>query len=84
MSAARLRLEVLEDVDLRLGLHLADGVGRGLVVEGGDDSDAVAAAELVDDRGQVRRVQLRQALVGTRSFTLAIVRSTGSTSSQSM
>ena len=57
-------LQVFEDVDLGLGFHLADGVGRGLVVEGGDHADPVVAAELVDDRRQVCRVELGQALVG--------------------
>ncbi len=63
MSAARAGLEVLEDVDLGFGLHLADGVGRGLVVERSDQPDTVAAAELVDDRRQVRRMKLGETLV---------------------
>ena len=58
------RLQVFEDVDLCLGFHLADGVGRRLVVEGCDHADSVVAAELVDDRRQVCRVELGQALVG--------------------
>ena len=56
-----LGLEVLEDLDLRLGLHLLDGVGRRLVVEDGQDAGPVARCELVDDRGQVGRVQLLEA-----------------------
>ena len=58
------RLEVLEHLDLRLGLHLLDRVGHRLVVERGQDAGPVARRELVDDRGQVGRVQLGQARVG--------------------
>ena len=56
-----LRGELLEDLDLRLGLHLLDGVGHRLVVERGQDARPVARRELVDDRGEVGRVELGQA-----------------------
>ena len=61
------RGQALEDLDLGLGLHLLDGVGGGLVVEGGQDAGPVARRELVDDRGQVGRVQLGQADVRARA-----------------
>ena len=64
MSAARSGSEVLQHLDLRVGLHLLDGVGRGLVVQAGQDAGPVARRQLVDDRGQVGRVQLPQAGVG--------------------
>ena len=64
MSAARSGVRPLEDLDLRLGLHLLDGVGGGLIVEGGQDAGPVARRELVDDRGQVGRMELGQADVG--------------------
>ena len=57
-------LEVLEHLDLRLGLHLLDRVGHGLVIERGEHAGPVARRELVDDRGEVGRVQLGQARVG--------------------
>ena len=78
-------LEVLEDVDLGVGLHLLDRVGHGLVVEGGEDAGPVARRELVDDRRRGRPGGAAASLAcGTRSRTPAIVLSTGSTSSQSM
>ena len=55
------RREALEDLDLRVRLHLLDRVGGGLVVEGGQDAGPVARRQLVDDRGQVGRMQLGQA-----------------------
>ena len=51
-----LRFEVLEHLDLGVGLHLLHGVGDGLVVEGGEDARPVARGELVDDRGEVGRM----------------------------
>ena len=60
MSAARSGREVLEDLDLRVGLHLLDRVGDGLVVERGEHAGPVARCELVDDRGEVGGVELGQ------------------------
>jgi len=42
------------------------------------------ACQLLHDRREVGRVELEELAVGTRSRTLAIVLSSGSTSSQSM
>ena len=57
-------LQVLQHVDLGLGLHLLHGVGHRLVVEGGEHAGPVARGQLVDDRRQVGRVELPEALVG--------------------
>ncbi len=57
-------LEVLEHLDLGLGLHLLDRVGHGVVIERGQHTGPVARGELVDDRGEVGRMELGQAGVG--------------------
>ena len=58
------RLEVLEDLDLGVGLHLFHGIGDGLVVERGEDAGAILRRQLVDDGREVGRVELGQAGVG--------------------
>ncbi len=63
MSAARSGRQVLEDLDLGVRLHLLDRVGHGLVVERGEHAGPVARGELVDDRRQVGRMELGEALV---------------------
>jgi hypothetical protein len=46
------------------GLHLLHHVGQGFVVEGGEHAGAVARREVLDDRREVSRVELRESGVG--------------------
>ena len=61
MSAARSGSRSSSTSTWRLGLHLLDRVGGGLVVERGEDAGPVLRRQLVDDRGEVGRVELGEA-----------------------
>ena len=69
-SDARSLGQVVDDVGLQLVLEFGDRVGGLLVVEVVEDPRALRRRELLEDVGDVGRVQLVQALVGDRQLDL--------------
>lgn len=58
-----LAVHLPEDVRLPLLIQLLQRVGGGLIVQGRDDLRALVVGEVLDDVGDLRRVQFREPVV---------------------